>query len=229
MHWLLTSRSDANFSRCSWSRALSCKLRSFSISRSFFCNARTLRRTASLSPRSMTFGFGPCRLETGGCFSSPLLKRSLCSMRSARGTAKGMSRCRSLQNRLASSLQLSPTLQSSKWLPHAVWISKSNLSGCSRIAASFSSLPRASRTVGSDLAFSRCWWSRLSIPRDLSRSISRSLACIVRTRRLTTSRLCKSTSMTAAPASVPSRISGGGIGNTGAGKVPGGTGRQRAP
>mmetsp|Transcript_71659 Transcript_71659/g.193755 ORF Transcript_71659/g.193755 Transcript_71659/m.193755 type:complete len:221 (-) Transcript_71659:273-935(-) len=57
-HALLTSSSLASFSLCSWSSPSDAHF-SFSISRSFFCSARTLRLTDSLSWRSTSLGFGP--------------------------------------------------------------------------------------------------------------------------------------------------------------------------
>mmetsp|Transcript_42512 Transcript_42512/g.135049 ORF Transcript_42512/g.135049 Transcript_42512/m.135049 type:complete len:235 (+) Transcript_42512:280-984(+) len=230
--WLRTSGSEATFSRCSWSMELSGQPLSFSISRSFFCSARTRRRTASLSPRSMTFGFGPWRLGAGGGGgSAPLLSlalRSLCSMRSARGVASGRSIWCSRQKRRASSRQLSPARHSRRWQPQAELTSKTRRSGWSSVSASASSFAREARTSASAVTFSLCGWSKLSRPLALSRSISLSRSCRALARRLTVSLSRSSTSRMAAPASVPRRISGGGGGKSGAGKSPGAAGRQSA-
>mmetsp|Transcript_95312 Transcript_95312/g.269265 ORF Transcript_95312/g.269265 Transcript_95312/m.269265 type:complete len:379 (-) Transcript_95312:1305-2441(-) len=220
-HWLRTSGSDASFSRCSASSVLSWETLSFSISRTFFCRARTLRLTASLSPRSMTLGFGPFLLGSGGgcggCSPPSAARRSLCSMRSASGCASGRSSWRSRQKRLASSRQLSPTLQSSSWVPQADWISKTSRSGCSRISISASSLASDARSSAS-ASLSRSTSAPLILRRD----------CRALMRRLTVSLSRSSTSRMAAPARVPRRISGGGEGKSGATWLPVGSGRHWA-
>mmetsp|Transcript_79510 Transcript_79510/g.236860 ORF Transcript_79510/g.236860 Transcript_79510/m.236860 type:complete len:263 (+) Transcript_79510:201-989(+) len=232
-HWWRTSASDANFSFCSWSTMRSGHFFSFSISRSFFCRARTLRRTASLSPRSMTLGLGPCRLEVvwGGASAVPFSRkdrRNLWSIRSAKGWARGMSMWWSRQKRRATSRMLSPLRHSSRWLPQAEVTSKTRVSDCSNTASWRSSFDSDILMSPSWLAFSRCCWSRASSPRFFIFSMSFRRIWRARARRRTASRSQSSTSRMAAPARVPSRISSGGGGKSGGGKLPGGTGRQSA-
>mmetsp|Transcript_47062 Transcript_47062/g.125946 ORF Transcript_47062/g.125946 Transcript_47062/m.125946 type:complete len:296 (-) Transcript_47062:98-985(-) len=230
-HWWRTSASESSFSCCSWSTISAEQVLSFSISRSFFWRARTLRRTASLSPRSMTFGLGPCRFGAAGSGASPglLLRveaRSLCCIRSANGCARGMSMLWSRMKRRATSRQLPPARISSRWLPQAEVISKTRASGCSSISSCLSSFARELLSSPSWFAFSRCCWSSASRPRHFSRSMLFRRPWSARTRRRTASRSQSSTSRIAAPASVPSRISSGGGGKSGGGAPPRGRGRQ---
>mmetsp|Transcript_104994 Transcript_104994/g.306762 ORF Transcript_104994/g.306762 Transcript_104994/m.306762 type:complete len:234 (-) Transcript_104994:1603-2304(-) len=161
-HWCRTSASEVSFSCCSWSTMSPGHFFSFSISLSFFCSALTLLRTASLSPRSMTLGFGPCLFIAAACGGGsawPLLRetrRSLCSIRSASGCARGMSMWWSRQKRRATSRQLSPARHSRRWLPQAEVISKTKASGCSSISSCLSSFASELLSSPSWLAFSRC-------------------------------------------------------------------------
>mmetsp|Transcript_45252 Transcript_45252/g.114854 ORF Transcript_45252/g.114854 Transcript_45252/m.114854 type:complete len:223 (-) Transcript_45252:946-1614(-) len=147
-HAALTSPSAANLSRWSLSTQASGFSFNFSISRSFFCSARTRLCTASLSPKSMIFGFGPFRFgpstfaagQGGGAMPGTVgarsasvgpPSRSLISMRSPKGSESDKSMRLSLQKRRANSRQLSPTLPSSRWLPQADVISQTITFGSS--------------------------------------------------------------------------------------------------
>mmetsp|Transcript_82089 Transcript_82089/g.206544 ORF Transcript_82089/g.206544 Transcript_82089/m.206544 type:complete len:214 (-) Transcript_82089:16-657(-) len=196
-----TSPSEASFSRCKWSIGPSGDNFNFSISRNFFCKARTLLRTASLSPKSMTLGFGPFRFGSAGCCGTGaslpgqlwFVPRNLCSMRSASGVARERSMWFSRQKRRAMSRQFSPKRDSSKWVPHADWISQMSLSGSSVVSGS-ASVP----------------WRAFTRLRTVS--LSRN-----------------STSKMTFPDSEPSRACGGGGSNRGAGCSLGSVGRQKAP